>query len=482
MTDTTRREVLGWLAGLGAAAGTGLFAPGRAGASVDVTGGVTALRGVTLVDSSRVRSNTTIVLADNRILAIGTHDLPLPRGATVLDLPGKFVIPGLWDMHVHGAYLERITLPLCLVNGVTGIREMWGVAPIYELRERIERGEVLGPRLVVASTIIDGPHSTLPFALVVSTPDEGRQAVLDAKAQGADFVKVYSYLDRATLAAIADECARHDLTFAGHCSNHVALGDASDLGQRTFEHMYGLSLATSTREDELRQRIANLPLDPANSFAWFKQVLELEREAASSHSRSKAVRLAKLLRRNSSALCPTMVAMRVLSSPADKFANDPRLKYMPVSYRDYWRDGLKNWAPVTEQETRQQAEFLKRRMEQVAEMHDHGVDVLVGTDAGNPYVFSGFSVHDELELLVQAGLSPEAALRAGTRGTRLVPGGEANLVVLDGNPLKDIRNTQRIHTVLTRGRVLGPAERQRMLADVEKAAQEPIGAVQARCC
>lgn len=475
MTDTTRREVLGWLAGLGAAA---LFAPGQASASV----GVTALRGVTLVDASGIRSNTTIVLADNKVLAVGSCDLPLPRGSTVLDLAGKFVIPGLWDMHVHGAYLDRITLPLCLVNGVTGIREMWGFPPIYELRERIERGEVFGPRLVVGSTIIDGPHSTLPGAQIVATPDEARQAVRDAKTQGADFVKVYSYLDRPTLTAIADECTRQDITFAGHCSNHVPLGDAGDLGQRTFEHMYGLPLATSRDETRLRQAIADLPLDPANSFAWFKQVLELERQATLTHSRAKAVTLAKRLRRNGSALCPTMVAMRVYASPADRFANDPRMKYMPAFYRDFWRDGLKNWAPVTEQETKQQAEFFRRRLDQVAEMHSHGVEVLLGTDAGNPYVFSGFSVHDELELLVEAGLSPHAALKAGTRNGRLKPGEAANLVVLDGNPLKDIRNTQRIHSVLTRGRIIGPEQRQQMLTAVEKAAQEPIGAVQAQCC
>jgi hypothetical protein len=478
MTDTTRREVLGWLAGLGAAAGSGLLLPGQAVASTDVT----ALRGGTLIDSSGVRSNATIVLAGNEVLAVGSCDLPLPRGSTVLDVAGKFVIPGLWDMHVHGAFLDRITLPLCLVNGVTGIREMWGFPPIYELRERIERGEVLGPRLVVGSTIVDGPHSTLPGALIVSTPDEGRQAVRDAKTQGADFVKVYSYLDRPTLTAIADECSRQAITFAGHCSNHVAMGDASDLGQRTFEHMYGLPLATSTRETQLRQAIADLPLDPANSFAWFTQVLEFERQATLSHSRSKAVQLAKRLRRNNSALCPTMVAMRVYSSPADRFANDPRMKYMPAFYRDFWRDGLKNWAPVTEQEIRQQAEFFRRRQDQVAEMHAHGVEILLGTDAGNPYSFSGFSVHDELELLVEAGLSTKAALKAGTRGGTVRPGEAANLVVLDGDPLRDIRNTQRIHTVLTRGKVLGPAERQRMLADVEKAAQEPISAVQRTCC
>ncbi|MFD4674668.1 amidohydrolase family protein [Lentzea sp. NPDC058450] len=456
---TTRREVLGWLAGLGAA----VALPGRAEATTTVT----AVRGVTVIDSSGVRPDTTIVLADNRILA--TNPRSLPPGAEKLDLHGKFVIPGLWDMHVHGAHLDRITLPLCLVNGVTGIREMWGFPPIYDLRDRIDRGEALGPKLVVASTIIDGPHSTLPGATIVSTPEEGRQAVRNAT--GADFVKVYSYLDRPTLAAIADECAKQEITFAGHCSAHVAMGDASDLGQRTFEHMYGLPLATSTEESLLRQAIATLPLDPATPFAWFKQVLEFERQATLSHSRSKAVRLANSLRRNNSALCPTMVTMRVLSSPADRFANDPNLKYLPAFYRDYWRDSLKSWAPTTPQETRQQADFLKRRMDQTAEMHDHGVEVLTGTDAGNPYTFPGFSLHDELELLTEAGLSPRAVLDAATRNSKIKPGAEANLVVLDGNPLTDIRNTRRIHTVLTRGRVLGPAERQKMLADVEEAAR-----------
>ncbi|WP_330271976.1 amidohydrolase family protein [Lentzea sp. NBC_00516] len=478
MTDTTRREVLGWLAGLGAAAGAGLLLPGQAGASTNVT----ALRDVTLIDSSGVRPKATIVLADNKILAVGSCDLPLPRGSTVLNLAGKFVIPGLWDMHVHGAYLDRITLPLCLANGVTGIREMFGFPQIYELRERIERGEVFGPRLIVGSTIIDGPHSPVTGALIVTTPDEGRQAVRDAKRQGADLVKVYSNLDRSSLAAIADECSKQAITFAGHCPTLVPLGDASDLGQRTFEHMYGLPLATSARETQLRQAIADLPIDPANPFGRFMKVLEFERQATLSHSRSKAAQLAKRLQRNNSALVPTMVTMRVFSSPADRFANDPRMKYAPVFYRDFWREAVKGWAPVTDQEIRQQAEFLRRRMDQVAEMHAHGVEVLAGTDAGNPYTFPGFSLHDELELLVDAGLSPKAALRAGTRGGTVKPGEAANLVVLDGDPLKDIRNTQRIHTVLTRGKVLGPAERRQMLADVEKAAQEPIATAARTCC
>ncbi|ANZ42771.1 hypothetical protein BBK82_15595 [Lentzea guizhouensis] len=491
MTDTTRRELLGWLAGLGAAAGVGLVAPGRAAASGST--GVTALRGVTLVDTtgSPPRRDATIVLADNRILAVGGCDLPLPPNATVLDLPGKYVIPGLWDMHVHGAYSDRVTFPMCLANGVVGLREMWGFGPIYELRDRVERGEVFGPKLVVGSTIIDGPDSMLPGPLIARTPEEGRAAVRDWAGQGAEFVKVYSYLDRATLTAIADERARIGIPFAGHNSCHVPLGEASDLGQRTFEHMYGLPLATSSQEDELRDRIGRTPLDPANPFGWFKQWLECERLATLSHRRSKAVQLAKRLRRNNSWLSPTIGAMRVYGSPADRFADDERLKYVPPFMKQLWADQLKQWVPVTPQEIRDQELFLRRRMDQVAEMHALDVGVLVGTDTGNPYTYAGFSVHDELELLVEAGLSPLAALRAATAGPATVlgepagtlrPGQRADLVVLHGNPLADIRNTRRIHSVLTRGRVLGEEERARMLADAEKAAQEPFPAVQRACC
>ncbi|MGW0522800.1 amidohydrolase family protein [Crossiella sp. NPDC003009] len=490
---TSRREFLGWLSGVGAAAVAGSWLGTGAAAADSVA--VTVLRGVTVVDTSGapVRRNATMVLGADRILAVGGWDLPVPAGARVLDLAGKYVIPGLWDMHMHGAYFEKITLPLCLVNGVVGLREMWGFPQHHDLRRRIEAGEVFGPRLVIGSVIIDGPDSVLPGASIVRTPGEARAAVRAAVDGGADFVKVYPFLGRELLRAVADECRVLGIPFAGHASDHVPMAESSELGQRTFEHMFGLSLATSTREAEFRRRIAALPLDPADSFAWFKAVREIEREAVASHSPVKARVLAELLRRNGSWQSPTLRAMLVYSSPAEEFAGDPRMKYLPPMYKEYWANSLKRWVPVTAEEVRQQREYFAARMRMVAAQHRYGVGTLLGTDSGNPYVFPGFSVHEELELLVRAGLTPMEALRAGSRdvarflgmpagaGT-LGVGQRADVVVVEGDPLADIRNTQRICVVVARGRVITAADRVRMLAEVEKAALEPLGAAVAGCC
>ena len=476
-----RREFLSWAA----RCGVGLAAAGAALPATADPIGVTLLRGVTVIDGTgaRPRRNASVLIAGERIVAIGAADLPVPPRARVLDRPGRYVIPGLWDMHVHGAALETIVPPLCLVNGVTGIREMWGFAPsTYELRDRVARGELLGPRMVVASPIIDGPHSVLFGSVQVRTEAEARAAVRDAAAAGADFVKVYPFLDRTLLSAIAAESRAVGLRFAGHASDRLSMAEASDLGQRSFEHLYGTTLAVSAREHEFRSRIDSLPLDPADPFAWFAAVREYERQATFSQSSTKVAALAERLRRNGSWQSPTLVTMRVFSSPADTYAGDERMKYLPGFYENYWAESIKKFAPVTPEQITQQLEYFAARLRLVGQLHRHGAGVLLGTDAGNPYTFPGFSLHEELALLVEAGLSPLAAIQAGSRdaarflgmpdGGTVQPGRTADLLVLDADPLRDIRNTTRIDTVVTRGRVLTKPDRERMLADVERAAAE----------
>ncbi len=494
MNDTTRREFLGWLA----RSGVGLAAAGVTLAAQPATADpfrITLLRRVTVIDGTgaRPKRDASVLIAGERIVAVGGPDLPVPPHARVVDLPGRYVIPGLWDMHVHGAALETIVPPLCLVNGVTGIREMWGFAPSsYELRDRVARGELLGPRMVVASPIIDGPDSVLVGSLQVRTEAEARAAVRDAATAGADFIKVYPYLDRTLLTAIADESRAVGLPFAGHASDRLSVAEASDLGQRTFEHLYGMTLAVSAREHQFRRRIDSLPLDPADPFAWFAAVRELERQAASSQRPGKVAALAKRLRHNGSWQSPTLVTMRVFSSPADTYTGDERMKYLPPSYERFWAQTITKFAPVTPEQIVQQREYFAARLRLVGELHRHGVGFLLGTDAGNPYTFPGFSLHEELALLVEAGLSPLAAIQAGSRdaarflgiadGGTVQSGRTADLVVLDADPLRDIRNTTRIDTVLTCGRVLTKPDRERMLSEVERAAAEFPPPPQQTCC
>ncbi|MFI6498211.1 amidohydrolase family protein [Nonomuraea typhae] len=480
------------LTGAGAALASAV-PPAASASSADIT----VLRRATLIDGTGTppRRDVTIVVIGDRIAWVGGgHDAPLQKNARVIDLHGKFVIPGLWDMHTHGVVQEKIAPPLFVVNGVTGIREMWGFPEIHALRDRIERGEVLGPRMVIASTIIDGPVSLLgPLSAKVRTEAEARQAVRDAKAGGADFLKIYSYLGRDVLPALTDEAAELGLRVDGHVPFLVPMEEASRLGQRSFEHLFGLTLATSGREQEFRRIMEDTPIDPAAPRAWFEMVQSLERQAAASHDPAKARRLYAALIRNGSRHSPTLSVLNVFSQPADTYADDPRLKYIPAADRAWWAATLEPVAPDTPEEIALERRYFEHLMTMVGRLHRAGVGVLGGTDCYNPYVFPGFSAHDELSLLVRAGLPPMAALqamtrdaarflgRAATTGT-VAPGKLADLVALDADPLADIRNVRRIHAVMTRGRYLGPDERERILAEVEAAAKDPgIPAARAAC-
>src|SRR5262249_19092575 len=156
----------------------------------------------------------------------------------VIDARGKFLIPGLWDMHVHWEMKDY--LPLFIANGVLGVRVMWGMPIHHEWRKEISAGTLLGPRLNIASPIIDGPHPIWKGSVSVGNDAEARQAVIQAKQNGADFIKVYSLLPREAYFAIADETKKLGLPFAGHVPEAVNAGEASDAGQKSIEHLTGV--------------------------------------------------------------------------------------------------------------------------------------------------------------------------------------------------------------------------------------------------
>ncbi|WP_282780533.1 MULTISPECIES: amidohydrolase family protein [unclassified Nocardia] len=478
---------------VGAAVGS-VMGGGRAHA--DDGAPVRVLSGATLIEGTDAAPlpGAAIVLAGDRILAVGRQaDIPLPPGVPVVDLAGKFVIPGLWDMHVHQTETERIFPPLHVVHGVTGIREMWGTPRTRDLRRRIELGQAFGPRMVVASNIIDGPPGIWPQSQVVATEADGRAAVRQAQRDGADFVKVYSLLSRETYLAVADESHRAGLRFAGHLPTQVAVGEAVDMGQHTLEHMIGMLVATSSRAAELHAELR--AMDPSTlNVGTFAPLLE--QTAAQTFSPDIAEALADRMIRRGTWLSPTLVVMqRFLSGGPPGDPSDDRLRYMPPSFKTWWQNlgAQSEPAPIR---AAMQANH-RARVRVLGAMHAAGVGIVAGTDCANPFVFPGFALHEELELLVQAGLPPLRALQAATRdaarclgmehltGT-VEPGKFADLVVLDADPLAAITNTTRIHAVVSRGRYLGPEDRTRILRDVEAAAAAdttgtPVGGFHA-CC
>lgn len=449
---------------------------------------------VTVIDATGApaQPDMTVVITGNRITALGrTGKVRLPKGAQVVDATGKFLIPGLWDMHVHSLYPGRpeFFFPLLIANGVTGVREMasaFSFAEINAIRSDINTGKTLAPRFgAVPGKILEGPSaasspagSPRPEFVVVSTPEQARETVRSYKQQGVDFIKVYNLLPRDVYLAIVDEAKRQKIPFAGHPPFALSAAAVSDHGQRSIEHVIDSPISCSRNEVTLRKDLQEL-LKAANSSQAARVAIELK--ALDSYDEPKAAALFARFVRNGTWQCPTLTVGRVAAVSDDELTNDPRLKYIPLPVRERWRALYKQTYGVAGEMAQLKRRF-QRRMEIVGAMQRAGVGILAGTDTGfgNPYTFPGISLHEELSLLVQAGLTPMQALQAATRNAArflnlqdslgtIEQGKIADLVLLDANPLDDITNTSRIAAVVANGRYLSEAELKKMLAGVEAA-------------
>jgi imidazolonepropionase-like amidohydrolase len=340
---------------------------------------------------------------------------------------------------------------------------------INKLRKEVADGTLLGPRIIAAGPIVDGPRPIWPnISIPVANASQARKAVDDLKSHGQDFIKVYSGLSREAYFAIAEEAKRQGIPFAGHVPGSVSVVEASNAGQKSIEHLNGVGLACSAREDYLRRETVMLGRS--------KLILE-------TYSQHKAAALFALLAKNETWQVPTLTVARAISSLNDKnFTNDPRLKYVPAVLRERWDPKkdfrFQNW---TEDDWTIQRRGYRRAIEIVGAMHRAGVPIMAGTDTTNPYVFPGFSLHDELALLVQAGLTPMQALQTATMNPARFLGMEkelgtvqegkiADLILLAANPLENINNTKKINAVVVMGRLLDRKELDGLLAQAEATA------------
>jgi hypothetical protein len=405
------------------------------------------IRDVTVIDATGAppRVGMTVTLEGGRITSVDSAGRAKLTEGVSIDGTGLYLIPGLWDMHVHASWDRRNTIPLMLVNGVTGLREMFGkdVGAIRRVRDEVGSGALAGPRIVFAGPIIDGPDAVWPGSIEVRSPDDAAHAVSLVRTTGADFVKVYSSLSRESYFAIAGEATRLGIPFAGHLPAGISLVEASNAGQQSVEHLAGVAVLDS--------------LDGAGVDSVFA-----------------------VLRRNRTWQTPTLTVLRVAANPSDSaLIHNPNARYAPLALRGLW--GLvRRMVPgdTSPAQAAERARRFSRRLEVVGQMYRAGVPILAGTDSPNPYTIPGFSLHDELSLLVEAGLTPMAALQSATRDAArflhiedscgsIEVGKAADLVLLRANPLSDIRNTRSIQAVIVGGRYLPRAALDRMLEQVE---------------
>ena len=393
---------------------------------------------VTIVDvtNGRLQSGKTITVEGNRIARIENANAASHATAT-LDGTGLFVIPGLWDMHVHAYFTNdtarfhstsEVMLPLFIVNGITGVRDLGSnLEATLAARDSVAAHQLIGPRMLVSGPMLDGPTTRYQAAIKVATGDEARAAVRMLKQRGVDMIKTQSLIPKEAYLALADEAAHIGIPFEGHVPNAITGMEAITANQRSFEHLLGVrDTATSLIEELARKRV------------W---------------------------------QCPTVI--NSVGTAAD-FTSDPGVPFWLRPAVEGWRRTAATRAAESDSAALAATDRATRRLALIKKMYDMKIPFLAGTDAPQGYdLVPGASLHRELQLFVRAGLTPLQALQTATLnpamffgktaewGT-LAPGRAADLVVLGRNPLVDIANTRSVVAVIADGRYYSPRELDRL--------------------
>ncbi|MCW5935584.1 MAG: amidohydrolase family protein [Fimbriimonadia bacterium] len=439
------------------------------------------IRNVNLIDGTGkpLQANRAVTIQKGKIVSIALDSKAKPpAGAIVIDGTGKYLIPGLWDMHVHGTPLPGFS-ELYIANGVTGVRDMyWNPKEMDALRQNLKSGKRTGPRVIAAGRIVDGPKPFWPGSIAVSNAEEGRKAVHTVKSEGSDFVKVYSLLPREGYFAITQEAKKLKIPFAGHVPDSVRVYEASDAGQKSIEHLTGILLECSSKADELFQARVDAMKNNESLFRLWGTQSSI---VIATFSEEKANALFKKFVQNNTWQCPTLVTMRNISHLDDEtLKTDSRLAYVPIFIRAMWDPKTdRRFQSYTPERYEMMRKTTQKERSLIALMQKSDVKLLAGTDAINPYCYPGFSLHEELELFVQVGLTPMEALQTATRNPAQFLGLEktlgtiekgkiADMVLLDANPLADINNTKRIAAVIQGGKLFDRASLDALLESVKK--------------
>ena len=417
--------------------GDGGGAPAVHGQAGDI-----AVVGATVVPMDRdgTLANHTVLVRGDTILAVapaGTIDV---GAATVVDGKGKFLVPGLADMHVH--MMEESDLRLFLLNGVTTVRDLFGSPRNLKWRDAVSRGEMEGPTLILAGPIFDGDPPTWPGSAVVTTPAAARREVQAQKKAGYDWIKVYNGLGKDVYQAILDEAKAQHLPVGGHVPRAVGIDGVLASGQRSIEHLDGYVpfFSEPHADDAIAAATAKLPV-------WN---------------------------------CPTLVVTDNFArmDRPESLAKTKGLDMVSASVRGSWDPKndfrLKTFTPEMFAEARKRNDIRRALVGKLARA---GARIVLGTDTGNPYVVPGFAVHEELKLLVAAGLTPRQALRAATMTASelqdapgsfgaIAAGARADLLLVDRDPLADVGALADPPIVIARGRLY---RRDQLLAAIQSA-------------
>lgn len=425
-----------------------------------------AFEHVTLVPMVReeVLPDHTLVVRDGRIVALGpAASTAVPAEAVRIDGRGKFLMPGLADMHVH--VWDENDLYLFVANGVTTVRNLFGNPLHLDWRAKIERCELVGPRIYTAGPIIDGENPVWPGSVALTDPDRAADIVAEQKAAGYDFLKPYAKLSAECYEALAIAGEEAGMKLMGHVPGALTIHAVLEARQHTIEHLDGWAEAAQPGDT-----IHDIDFT-RESLAW--QTVEDAKLAA----------LAKAMKEHGTWNCPTLVVLKkwAKGAAAEELLARPEMRYVSPGTKSAWEPGspMNYLARLPDIAVSSAHAAHGPKLRAVRALRDAGAGILLGTDMGNPFVTAGFALHEELGYLVEAGLTPFEALRAGTAdaarcmdaaddwGT-LAVGRRADMLLLEANPLADVRHAARRAGVALNGRWFPEEELQ---AELERRAQ-----------
>lgn len=420
---------------------------------------------VVSMETETVLPNVTVAIKDRRIVRVApSPEVKLLNRADTVNGEGKYLMPGLCDMHAHFVD-ENDFIPL-IANGVTTIRHMAGSQRRLDIRARVNRGEVLGPQIFMAGPLTDGSPPVFNGSTVVTNDAEAQQAVSSYKQAGYDFVKAYSNLSSVGFNALMRAASNNGMKVIGHTPWSVGLNGALQARFHSTEHLYGYVDAVESVESDARDR-------------WTPRRLY----GAIQIDEARLPELANRLKVAGVWTSPTLVAMdRIV--PADEglalLQSLPGLRYVNPAVRESWDPEINDHTTMrflrdSSPALRQLGQDNRRKI--VKALSDAGAGLLLGTDCNWVYIEPGFSIHAELKNFVEAGLTPFQALRAGTYDAALSldrladfgtvsAGKRADLILLEANPLEDVSNVQRRTGVMLNGRWLTETQLQEMLEDL----------------
>lgn len=400
------------------------------------------------MDSERVLENRTVIVEDGQIARVGpAGEVEVPEGATVIDGRGKWLIPGLGEMHAHvpaGEAAEQV-LFLYLSQGVTTARGMLGQPAHLEMRERLASGDLLGPRLYTTGPSLNG--NSIP------DPDSARRAVRHQAEMGYDLLKIHPGLSRAAYEAIVETANEVGITWAGHVPAAVGLDRALEARQATIDHL-----------DQYMEAIVEDGTNTSQSLFFGVNLAGFVVEA----------KIAEVARKTAAAgvwNVPTqsLIENVVLPEDPEAMAQRPEMRYMPRETVAQWVRSKTNTLQNALYDPESARRFVEVRRRLIKALADADAPLLLGSDAPQIFQVPGFSILQELEIMVAAGVSPYETLRAGSRNVAeyfgaldrfgtIEEGKEADLILLEANPLEDIGAVRRRAGVMARGQWLSAEE------------------------